>query len=130
MVCARYSVVHSGSWKNKETHRKITGVALIDVGSPDLREMLVNIISGKDLKVLWEGKSLKVTRAKPKSASDRDGVLVKASEFRKKQVGAKDISIEWVGTRGVKVEGTFAYFQPVGNEVGTFVRSFAHLKLP
>ena len=55
---------------------------------------------------------------------------MKAGDFLKKQLGTKNITIEWVGTRGVKVDGVFAYSQPVGNAVGTFVGSFADLKLP
>ena len=73
---------------------------------------------------------MKVARAKTKIASDRDGALIKAADFPKKQLGTKNITIEWVGTRGVKVDGVFAYSQPVGNEVGTFVRNFVDLKLP
>ena len=102
-VAARYAVVHSGSWNEKGVHRKMTSVGLIDVGSPDLREMLMKTISSKDLKVVCQGKSLKVARAETKSASERDGALVKAAELLKKQPGAKDVSIEWSGSRGVKV---------------------------
>ena len=87
-------------------------------------------ISSKDLKVLCQGKNLNVGRAKTKSASDRDGVLVKAAELLKKQPGAKDASIEWNGSRGVKVASVDALSQGAGNEVGTFVGSFAHLQLP
>ena len=35
-VDARHAVIHSGSWKEKGKHRKMTGVGLIDVGCPDL----------------------------------------------------------------------------------------------
>ena len=35
-VGARYAVIHSGFWKEKGKHRKMTGVGLIDVGCPDL----------------------------------------------------------------------------------------------
>ena len=108
----------------------MTGVGPIDVGSPDLREMLVKVIESKDLKLLCQGKSLKMARSNTKTARDRDGALVKATDFLKKQAGMEEISIEWVGTGGVKVEGAFEYSQPVGNEVGTFVGSFVHLKLP
>ena len=69
----RYSVIHSGSYNEKGTHWKMTGVVVIDSGSPDLGEMLVKTISSKDFKVLCQGKSLNVVRAKTKSASDRDG---------------------------------------------------------
>ena len=69
----------------------MTGVGLIGVGSPDLREMLVKTISCKDLKLFCEGKSLKVARAKTKSPSDRDGALVKAPELLKKQSSVKDV---------------------------------------
>ena len=111
-------------------HRKMTSVGLIDVGSPDLREVLMKTISSKDLKVVCQGKNLKVARAKTKSASERDSALVKAAELLKKQPGAKDVSIEWSGNRGVKVASIDWFSQGLGNDVGTFVGSFAHLKLP
>ena len=96
-VDARYLVVHSWSWKDKGKHRKMTSVGLIDVGSPDVREMLMKAIESKDVKVLCQGKQLKVARAKTKIASDRDSALIKAADFLKKQPGTKNITIEWVG---------------------------------
>ena len=49
------------------------GVGLIDIGSLDLGEMLAKTVSAKDLKAMRQGKSLKVARAKTKSARDKDG---------------------------------------------------------
>ena len=46
----------------------MTGVGPIDVGSPDLREMLVKVIESKDLKLLCQGNSLKVARVNTKTA--------------------------------------------------------------
>ena len=51
----------------------MTSVGLIDVGSCDLREMLMKTISSKDLKMVCQGTNLKVARAKTMFASGRDG---------------------------------------------------------
>ncbi len=132
-IDARYSIIHSGSWKEKGRNRKMSGVGLIDVGCPDLRELLIKSIESKGLKVQSGGKDLKVARAKSQSARDRDGALAKASVILKKQAGVedKDVSIERDGgTRGVKVRNIFAFTQPAGVEMGSFCGEFSHLKLP
>ena len=131
-VEARYSVIHTGSWKEKGKNRKMSSVGLIDVGCPDLREHLIKSIESKGLKMPCSGKDLKIARAKTKSASDRDGALKKACDLLKKQAGVQDhdVSIEWVGSRGVKLKGVFVYTQPNGNEKGSFVGNYAHLTLP
>ena len=128
-VDARYTVIHLGSWKEKGKHRKMTGVGLIDVGNPDIREMLMKIIESKDLQLPSHGKNLNLRRAKTQSASDRDMALVKAAELLKKQPGTTDVCIEWAGSRGVKVAGVYAYSQAVGKDVGNFVGTFAQLQL-
>ena len=79
--------------------------------------------------MVCQGKSLKVARTKTKSASERDGALVKAAELLKKQPGAKDVSIEWSGNRGVKVASIYKFSQGLDNDFGTFVGCFAHLTL-
>ena len=107
----------------------MTGVGLIDVGCPDLREMLMKTIESKDLKLVCRGKNLKVRRAKTQSASERDIALMKAAGLLSKQPGTTDVSIEWSGNRGVKVAGVYAYTQAVGKDVGNFAGTFAHLQL-
>ena len=61
--------------------------------------------------------------------NERDVALVKAAELLKKQPGTTDVSIEWAGSRGVKVAGVYAYTQAVGKDVGNFAGTFAHLQL-
>ena len=59
IVDARYSVVHSGSWQEQRKHRKTASVGLIDVGSPDVREMLIKAIESKDFQILVPGQKSK-----------------------------------------------------------------------
>ena len=131
-IDAKFSVIHKGSWGDKGKNRKMTGVGLIDVGCPDLRELLVKTVESKGLKVQSGGKELKVVRALTRSASDRNKAIREAADLLKKQKGLqeKDVVPEWAGDRGVKVKGMYAFKQPKGRELGAFCGAFVHLKLP
>ena len=131
-VDARYAVIHSGSWKDKGSQRKMSKVGLIDVGCPDLRELLMKSIDSKGLKVQCGGKELKVARAKSQSARGRDDALYQAADLLKKQanISDKDVSIKRGETRGVELKGAFVFTQPAGIDLGTFCGEFSHLKLP
>ena len=126
------SVIHRGDWKERGKNRSMTRVGLIDVGNADVREYIVKIIEAKDLKIPCAGKSLKIVRAMTDNAKDRNTALTGAADLLKKQPGlsAKDVSIEWTGSRSVKVKGAIAYEQPVGRDLGSFCGAYAHLKLP
>ncbi len=110
----------------------MTRVGLIDVGNADVREYIMKIIEAKNLKVPCAGKSLKIARAMTDNAKDRNTALTGAADLLKKQPGlsAKDVSIEWTGSRSVKAKGAIAFEQPAGRDLGSFCGAYAHLKLP
>ncbi len=126
------SVIHRGDWKERGKNRSMTRVGLIDVGNADVREYIMKIIEAKNLKVPCAGKSLKIARAMTDNAKDRNTALTGAADLLKKQPGlsAKDVSIEWTGSRSVKAKGAIAFEQPAGRDLGSFCGAYAHLKLP
>ena len=82
---ASFCVKHTGSWKNHGQDRKITGVGFIDVGCPDVRERVVQIIESKNLKIKIGGVDMKVTRARTEAATAQNTLLRQASDLINKQ---------------------------------------------
>ena len=109
----------------------MTGVGFIDVGCPDVRERVVQIIESKNLKIKIGGVDMKVTRARTEAATARNTMLRQASDLIKKEIGVSDgdVKIEWIGERGVKVPDVFAFKQPSGSDMGAFCGQFSYLKL-
>ena len=59
----------------------MTGVGFIDVGCPDVRERVVQIIESKNFKIKIGGVDMKVTRARTEAATARNTMLRQASDL-------------------------------------------------
>ena len=84
---ASFCVKHTSSWKKREQDRKMTSVGFIDVGCPDVRERVVEIMESRSLKIKIASMDLKVTRARTEAATARNAVLRQAFDLLKKEVG-------------------------------------------
>ena len=58
-------------------------------------------------------------------------VLHHASDLIQKETGLddSDVTIEWIGERGVKVSNVFAFKQPRGSDMGAFCGQYTYVKL-
>ena len=72
----------------------------------------------KDLKLVCQGKNLKVRRAKTQSASERDVALVKAAKLVSKQPGTTDVSIEWSECNRILFNEYLAYIARMHEKLG------------
>ena len=65
----------------------MANIGFIDVGCPDVRERVAQILVFKTFKITMGGHDLKVTRAQTEAATVRNYIFRKASDLLKKEAG-------------------------------------------
>ena len=126
---ADMSIIFTGSYK--EGNRVPTRTGYIKFGSGDIRDYVMKKIEGSSLKMKCGGKDLDIRKWRSKAATDRNGALKKACDLIKAKVeDPSKVKIEWVGERGVTIDGVYGFVQGPGNGMGEFCGSHVGLKWP
>ncbi len=119
--------IYRGSFKDKT--RSLTTVAYAEFPSSDTRDRVLDILTKHTLN--FEGKKIDIKRGLTRSAKERNGALNDALKLitADPRARGKHAKKEFVGERGVTVDGVYAFSQgSVGK--GDVVGVFADLILP
>ena len=116
--------------------RSLTRAAYVELSNADVRREVLEKIGGmKDqpakIKCFLGGVEVRVRKALAEQAIQRSALhratgVIKADDRFK----GKTAKIEWVGERGVTVDGSFVFSQGQADVTGKFVDKYADMTLP
>ena len=132
-LSSRIDVEHV--YKGKYHERKPNAISLVVFPSKTLRDEALKTIGAKGLILQEGGNPIRFGYAKTKKQLFRNFAVNQASELIKKDVAAKDktVEIEWKhaekGKRTILVNGQLAFSQSKVDVCGQFLAPFAHLTI-
>ena len=117
--------------------RTLTKVSYAEFSNSDVRREVLDKVGGLKgkpvvLKCVLGGTNVDIKPAKTELAMKRNSCLRKVADLLKEDARAKGktVKIEWVGDRGVTVNGSYAFSQDKFEATGTFRTPFADLTVP
>jgi hypothetical protein len=109
----------------------------VELSNADVRREVLEKIGGmKDqpakIKCFLGGVEVRVRKALAEQAIQRNSALRRAADVIKAddRFKGKTAKIEWVGERGVTVDGSFVFSQGQADVTGKFVDKYADMTLP
>ena len=117
--------------------RSLTRAAYVELSNADVRREVLEKIGGvkgqpAKIKCFLGGVEVRVRKALTEQAIQRNSALRRAADAIKEdgRFTGKTPKIEWVGERGVTVDGSFVFTQGQADVVGKFVEKYADMTLP
>ncbi len=118
--------------KDHSQERKISSVAILEVGNSDIQREILRKIKASSWKCSAGGQTMEIKPALTAAAASRNSALRRAERVLKdhKDYKKATIKIEFTGRRGVVVDGVYAFEQDKTELAGKFVAPFEGLVLP
>ena len=112
-------------YKGPRNNRVVTNTGLATFTDSDARDRFLK--DSKGVSFVVQGKEVRVVKAKTKTATERDWILLTAKDLLTREATGKSVQVK---DRTVTVNEEVAFEQEKHETRGSFVGDFKHLSLP